>query len=292
MPREELPGYLALARLRAAKGDYLGASEVLRRLDMRWPDIQYCTVAFRILYALKAHPEDAETRHTASQWVEHHPPEIGPQIVPPGFGPAWNDEADYAIFCVWTQVQIILGRPAEVFDPIQAMLEVYNRHGLHHRSIELSLMQTQAFYIQGQRERAWQLLSDALTQAERYGYQRLADQGAILIRLMVEAAQTGIARAYIQRNLENLHTGVDAVESKPKLGQRTGYAPGDLVEPLSSREVEILALIAQGLSNPEIAQKLYLSPNTLKAHTQNIFGKLDVHSRVQAIIKAQELKLI
>ena len=65
-----------------------------------------------------------------------------------------------------------------------------------------------------------------------------------------------------------------------------------LIEPLSSREKEVLKLMAGGLSNPEIAARLYLSPNTLKAHTQHIFGKLGVHNRVQAINKARELKIV
>ena len=65
----------------------------------------------------------------------------------------------------------------------------------------------------------------------------------------------------------------------------------DLIEPLSNREKEVLALMVEGLSNSEIAARLYLSPNTLKAHTQNIYGKLDVHSRVQAVVKARNLKL-
>jgi ATP/maltotriose-dependent transcriptional regulator MalT len=65
-----------------------------------------------------------------------------------------------------------------------------------------------------------------------------------------------------------------------------------LVEPLSARELEVLRYIAEGLSNPEIASRLYLSPNTLKAHTQNIFMKMDVHNRLQAVSKAKELGLI
>jgi LuxR family maltose regulon positive regulatory protein len=50
--------------------------------------------------------------------------------------------------------------------------------------------------------------------------------------------------------------------------------------------------MAEGLSNPEIAARLFLSPNTLKAHTQHIFGKLGVHNRVQAVNKARELKIV
>jgi DNA-binding NarL/FixJ family response regulator len=65
-----------------------------------------------------------------------------------------------------------------------------------------------------------------------------------------------------------------------------------LVEAPSERELEVLRYTAEGLSNPEIARRLYLSPNTLKAHTQNIFLKLDVHNRVQAVNRAKELGLI
>jgi ATP/maltotriose-dependent transcriptional regulator MalT len=56
--------------------------------------------------------------------------------------------------------------------------------------------------------------------------------------------------------------------------------------------MDVLMLMAEGLSNPEIAARLYLSPNTLKAHAQRIFGKLGVHNRVQAVNRARELKIL
>ncbi|HSL45408.1 MAG TPA: LuxR C-terminal-related transcriptional regulator [Anaerolineales bacterium] len=65
-----------------------------------------------------------------------------------------------------------------------------------------------------------------------------------------------------------------------------------LVEPLSERELEVLHLIAGGLSNPEIAARLYLSVNTLRAHTTHIYQKLEVHSRMQAVARAKELGLL
>jgi DNA-binding NarL/FixJ family response regulator len=65
-----------------------------------------------------------------------------------------------------------------------------------------------------------------------------------------------------------------------------------LIEPLTEREMEVLRYIAEGCSNPEIARRLYLSPNTLKAHSQNIFMKLNVHNRLQAVNRARELGLI
>lgn len=65
-----------------------------------------------------------------------------------------------------------------------------------------------------------------------------------------------------------------------------------LLDPLSERELEILGLFAAGLSNREIAERLIISPGTVKAHSSNIYRKLDVRNRAQAIIRAGELNLL
>jgi LuxR family maltose regulon positive regulatory protein len=65
-----------------------------------------------------------------------------------------------------------------------------------------------------------------------------------------------------------------------------------LMDPISEREMEVLHLIAAGLSNREIADKLFISLNTVKTHTKNINSKLDVKSRTQAVARAKELGLL
>ena len=65
-----------------------------------------------------------------------------------------------------------------------------------------------------------------------------------------------------------------------------------MVEPLSDREIEVLQLIAEGLTNPEIATRLYLSLNTVKVHTRNVYGKLGVNNRTQAVSKGRVLGIL
>ncbi len=65
-----------------------------------------------------------------------------------------------------------------------------------------------------------------------------------------------------------------------------------LVEPLSEREIEVLRLIAEGYANGEIARKLYIATGTVKRHINNIYGKLDVRSRTQAVARAREIGLL
>jgi len=65
-----------------------------------------------------------------------------------------------------------------------------------------------------------------------------------------------------------------------------------LLEPLSQRELEVLHLIAQGLSNQEISERLFLALDTVKGHNRKIFGKLQVERRTEAVARARELGLL
>ena len=87
---------------------------------------------------------------------------------------------------------------------------------------------------------------------------------------------------------DRTHAGPDAeADAVP-----TADARAPLVEPLSARETEVLVLLAQGLTNPEIARALFISLPTVKSHTRNIYGKLGVHSRKQAVARARVFGLL
>ena len=74
--------------------------------------------------------------------------------------------------------------------------------------------------------------------------------------------------------------------------QPTEIPQSNLIELLSQRELEVLRLIAQGLSNDEISQRLFLALDTVKGHNRRIYGKLQVQRRTEAIIRARELGLL
>jgi len=109
-----------------------------------------------------------------------------------------------------------------------------------------------------------------------------------MAHLLYKALSHGVAPEYVNRLLAALP---DAEPQQAGPLEMQSPEP-DLVEPLSERELEVLALIARGLTNREIASRLFLSLNTVKAHTRNIYGKLGVHNRTKAVARAQTLGIL
>jgi len=128
-----------------------------------------------------------------------------------------------------------------------------------------------------------------LTMAEPEGYVRLfLDGGRPLAPLLYTAVQQGVTPAYGSRLLALL-----AEKMERPLANIPDQGPAQpLIEPLSERELEVLHHLATGLTNREIGLRLHLSPNTIKRHTLNIYEKLDVHSRTEAVTKARDFGIL
>jgi LuxR family maltose regulon positive regulatory protein len=162
---------------------------------------------------------------------------------------------------------------------VRATKEAADKAGWRYGGIAARILESITAGDQNERLDA---LREALEQAQGEGYLRaFADQGPILEPNILEAAQQGIYPEYAGQILAVIRQDSD---------EETAF--GETVEKLSEREIEVLRLVAAGLSNREIAGKLYLSPGTVKTHVHNICGKLGASNRTQAVGVARDLKLI
>jgi LuxR family maltose regulon positive regulatory protein len=141
----------------------------------------------------------------------------------------------------------------------------------------------------GEMDRALVYLERALSIGEPEGFIRFfVDEGPPMARLLYEALAREIAPDYVRRLL----AAFPVAGTEQSKATESQVFEADLIEPLSDREIEVLHLIAEGLTNQEIAARLYLSLNTVKVHTRNIYGKLDAHNRTQAVTKARALGIL
>ncbi len=138
----------------------------------------------------------------------------------------------------------------------------------------------------GERAEAVEVLDEALALAEPGGFIRIfVDEGAPMARLLREALSRGVRPEYVRRLL----AAFPVDDARRAASPATRVAGSRLAEPLSGRELEVLALIARGLTNQEIALRLYLSLHTVKAHARSIYAKLGVSSRTQAVARGRAL---
>jgi LuxR family maltose regulon positive regulatory protein len=173
-----------------------------------------------------------------------------------------------------------------------AILETFQQQmetkGWADECLNAMILQAVALRALGEKDKAVQLLGDALALAQPGGFIRIfVDEGAPMVQLLSEAAAHGIMPDYCSKLLTVFKA--EEQKSEGKSYQPTAIPLG---EPLSQRELEILQLIAQGLSNREISERLFLALDTVKGHNRLIFDKLLVQRRTEAVARARELGLL
>ena len=154
-------------------------------------------------------------------------------------------------------------------------------------AIEILIVQALAHHARANRAKAFESLKRALNWAEPEGYLRIfVDEGKAMTELLTslnESHEDEGLREYIRKLLS----------ASEKQGEHAPASPPQpLVDPLSQRELEVLRLVEQGLSNDQISKKLFLSVSTVKGHNLRIFNKLQAKSRTEAVARARELGLL
>jgi LuxR family maltose regulon positive regulatory protein len=196
---------------------------------------------------------------------------------------------------VLARLLIAQGQPGEALKLLASLIPVAEWRGRPGMLVEIHVLQALACQAQGDLDRAMDALGDALALAEPKGYVGIfageaspGGEGEPMRVLLREAAKRGIMPGYVNKLL-----AACGVSEYGGVGEPRPYPQvQSLPEPLSERELEVLRLLNTHLSSTEIAERLCISANTVRFHIKNVYGKLGVHSRSDAVQRAGELGLL
>jgi LuxR family maltose regulon positive regulatory protein len=266
--------FLLLSQIKMAKRDFAGAKrafekgeEVIRSHAVS-PGLVNWVRAQQARYWLKL--GDIES---AVQWVQDS-------------GISAEDEISSfrtSQYRARARVYLATRRYGEALQLLLRLQEHIEAAGRTRSLIQTLVLRALAHQALNDTSQALSALKRALTLTQPEGYARVyLDEGEPMARLLRTGLKAGIAPDYVGQLLAYF----------PEPSEQS--VPGDyaLVEPLSERELEVLRLIATGLSNKEIAQELVIAVSTVKSHINHIYAKLKVKSRTQAVARAQAIGLL
>lgn len=202
--------------------------------------------------------------------------------------PSYSRES---LHLAYVRLLLAQNRPQEACTLLAKLEHLAQEDGRHGSLVTIHALQALAQQALGQKDRALTYLRKALHLAAPGDYYRsLLDEGPLLAGLLFQVrGRLGetLDHTFVHRLLKAFQAELVHTPSHPLTS-----GPSALVEPLTKREREVLQLIIAGLSNQEIAAELYLAMGTVKKHITNIYGKLGVRRRAQAIARAKELGLL
>ncbi|MEW6228258.1 MAG: LuxR C-terminal-related transcriptional regulator [Bacillota bacterium] len=284
-----LDGYISLARVRHAQGDAEGARESMRtaeRLAARFVPTKlddFFVDAYQARLAIAQGDLRAAARWAQSRGLVADG-SAGSLETGKGSSFVYHvHELELITLAKMYIAQGLLDKALGVLGPLLESAERLKRMG---SVVQIRALLALALEAKGHTLQALGVLQQALSLAEPEGYMRVfLDEGPPMARMLHRAASRDIAPEYTGRLL--------AAFAQPEAPATSEREPRALiVEPLSERETEVLQLISRGLSNREIAQRLFVSLPTIKWHATNIYGKLGVRNRTQAVARARALGIL
>jgi LuxR family maltose regulon positive regulatory protein len=265
-----------LARLKLARGDAAGAADMLAEIEQsvrqhnfvyRIPEV----AAAQVLVLLRQGDLAA-----AARIAQMHPLPISQ-----------------------AKVHLAQGDPSAALALLSPLCQQMAAKGWVDEQLRITVLQAVALYAYGEKAKAVELLGEALVLAQPGGFIRIfVDERAPMAHLLSDAVARGVMPDYVGKLLAVFEAEEQPIlagrQAGPGKAEGTSYRPPvqPLIEPLSQRELEVLRLIAQGLSNREIGERLFLALDTVKGHNRRIYDKLQVQSRTEAIARAHELDLL
>jgi LuxR family maltose regulon positive regulatory protein len=272
--------YYELAHISLVQGDERGAMEYLEKADRTVPDaLPYWAhpwqVNFHTLCALLQN-----NLVDAARWGAAF------SEAPTQGQTSYIHISSHLLAYIPIRLLIAQGNKTEAAKQLQVMYDRAVQTGAQYLMIRYRVYQALAA---DNEESALEFLSEALTMAEPEGYIRtFIDEGELLKPLLEKALSQGITPEYTRKLLAI----IEAEERQKRKMKKGDGASSPYQSLLSERELEVLRLMAEGLSNQQIADRLIISLSTVKNHVHNILEKLNVQGRTQAVTQARELEII
>jgi LuxR family maltose regulon positive regulatory protein len=270
-----LRGQVLLARLRQAQGDSNTASEIIKQAEAIIPKARRSHEEARYVSCWQARISLMRGDLAgAGHWVSE--PEIETSLQD------WPEYESEMLYLTLIRLRIRQGDFKGVQEQLDRLIQKLESGKRWGNVVEILALKSLSLQAQGETVQALNILEHALSLAEPEGYIRtFLDEGEPMHSLLREAASRGIQTKYVSKLLAAFGKADSVLLSSPALPEQ-----------LSRRETEILRLIKSGMSNCLIAKTLCVEESTIKTHINNLYGKLGVRSRTQAIARAADLNLL
>jgi len=270
--------YLTLLRALFAQGDMARAQEIIEEMEQmeQDSDIPPWYTSPKEAWKARLWLSQGEVDAAAS-WV-------GDRGLSAEGDLAYSSEDEYIVLA---RILIAQNRPHEAIELLNRLLKLAESGGRTGKVIQILIILSMAYKAENQIQKSLTPLETAFVLAEPEECIRpFLDEGPSMAELLRNMLSRGIKTNFVSRLLAAF-----ASEGQDDHSAKSSLTTFQLVEPLSERELTVLRLLGAGLSNREIAEELYVSINTVKAHAKNIYSKLGVHGRMQAVQRARELSL-
>ena len=278
-------GTVMLARITNARGDVDGARRALEEAAAIEKQLQFTrfrsnmppVAAYRARIQL-AHGEVA----AAARWARE-------QGLAPHDEVSFQHEVEYLTLA---RLLIAQNQADNALGLLNRLRPAADAGGRGYRAIEAQVLQALALHAQRKTPDALEVLEDALRRAEPERLIRLfLEEGLPMARLLYLATTQEIVPDFARTLLGAFSETSEVVDEENGQQEQAGIQ-SELIEPLTERELEVLMLIAEDLTNQEISDRLFISINTVKTHVRNVYGKLGTSRRARAVSQAHALGLL